>query len=213
MCHPADVGFVDAHAESNRCHHDQPVFLLKADFDAAAFFGLHAAMIKTGRMRLGAQGLGKGFGFCPRCTVNNARLAAPGCRKPQDLVARAILDRKGQMNIRAIKAPQEGFRWLAIKQARDDFGAGFFVGSRRKGCQRHVQGPPQLANAQVIGAKIMAPLADAMRFIHRDHRAVDPAQHRRCGRSAQPFRRHVKQLQPPLVQCFEDGFCFFIGIA
>ena len=59
----------------------------------------------------------------------------------------------------------------------------------------------------------MTPLADAMRLIHRDQAALRPPQKPESGPGGQPFRRHVEQLQPTLVDGVKDLFRLFIGIA
>jgi len=140
--------------------------LLKADFDAAAVFGIHAAVIKAGGMRFGAQGLRQRFGFRPRAAIDDARLPPPRACKAQDLLARAIFDGKGKVDIGAIKAAQKGRGCLAVEQAGDDFGAGFFICCGGKSGQGHAQAAPQRADAQIIWPEIMAPLADAMSFIN-----------------------------------------------
>ena len=42
---PADVGLVDAHAEGDRRHHDQPVLALEGGLDPAALLGIEARVI------------------------------------------------------------------------------------------------------------------------------------------------------------------------
>ena len=59
----------------------------------------------------------------------------------------------------------------------------------------------------------MAPLADAMRLIHRDHRHVHPAQHVLCPGRGQPFRRKIKQLQRVVGDGGPDRFGLFFGVA
>ena len=43
--HPANVRFVDAHAESDRCNNNQPIFALEPGFDPATVVRVHAAMV------------------------------------------------------------------------------------------------------------------------------------------------------------------------
>jgi hypothetical protein len=133
--------------------------------------------------------------------------------KAQDLLARAVLDRKGQVDIGPVKAAQEDGGRHTAKQPRDDLGAGFLIRRGGKGGERHVQRAAQLADAQVIRAEIMAPLADAMRLIDRDHRAIDPPQHRHRGCRGKPLGRHVEQLQHPGIQLGKDLLGLFLGIA
>ena len=48
MGDPADIGFVDAHAEGDGGDHDQTIFSLETGFDVAAFVRVHAAVVVTG---------------------------------------------------------------------------------------------------------------------------------------------------------------------
>ena len=58
----------------------------------------------------------------------------------------------------------------------------------------------------------MAPLADAMRLIHGDQRAVDAPEHWQRGARGEPFGCHVQEFQPPLIQRCEHLFGFFLGV-
>ena len=213
MGDPADVRLVDAHPEGNRRHHDQPVFLLKAHFHAPPVFGLHPAVIEAGRMARLVQRLRQGFGLGPRGRIDDARLPFAGSGKGQDLLARGVLDLKGKPQVGPVEPAQKGGRGRAIEQARHDLGPGFFVRRGSKGGKRHVQRAAQLADAQVIGAEVMAPLADAMRLVHGNQPGADAAQHlHRCGRG-QPFGRHVQKLDAAVVQALKHGLGLFFGIA
>ena len=213
MRHPADIGFVDTHAKSHGRHHDQPVVLLKPDLDAATIFRVHPGMIVAGRMFRIAQGLRQYLGLVAGRAIDDARLPAPRPGKTQNLVARLVFDGKRQMDVRAVKAAQKDLGLLAVKQPRDNLGAGFFIRRGGKRRQWHAQSPAQVADPQVIGAKIVAPLRHAMRLVHRDQADANPAQHAKRARRCQPLWRDVQQLQPPCVQCCIDRLGFLIGIA
>ena len=117
------------------------------------------------------------------------------------------------MYIGPIKATQKGLWCGPGKQTGHNFSPGFLICGGGKGGKGHVERLPQRANFQVIGAKIMPPLADAMCFIYGNQCAANPAQHRHCCAIAQAFRRHVKQFQPPGIQRFEHGFGFFFCVS
>jgi hypothetical protein len=76
-----------------------------------------------------------------------------------------------QSDIGAVEAAQKDAWRATVKQALDNLGPRFGVGRGGKGRQGHVQNPPQIADAQIIGAEIVAPLADAMRFVHGNQTA------------------------------------------
>ena len=213
MGNPADVGLVDAHAKGHRRHHDQPILAGKAGFHDAPVLGLHATVVVTGHVALFAQRGGQRLGLGPCAAIDDAGLPLASGSKAKDLTARAVLGAKGQMDIGPVEAAQEGAWRLRVEQLLNDFFLGFLIGRRGKGRQGHAQRLAQLADAQVIGAEIMAPLADAMRLIHRDQADADTPQHPHRRPRSKPFRRHVQKLQPPRLDRLPDGFGLFLGIA
>ncbi len=213
MRDPANVGLVDAHAKSDRGHHDQPILALEPRLDLAAGLALHTAMIggrgQTRLVQRGCQCLGLGAG----AAIDDARLSAPGGGEIEDLPARSVLGLEGQMDIRPIKAAQE-YLWLrAVEQPRHDLVAGLGIGGGGKGGQGHAQRPAQLANPQIIGAEVMPPLADAMRLVHGDGLHPGAAQHRHGRPGRQPLGRHVKQPQFARIQRPHHLGVLFLGIA
>ena len=213
MGDPADVRLVDAHSKGNRCHHDQAVFLLKAHFHPPAVLSLHPAVIETGRMTRLAQRLGQGFGLGAGGRIDDARLPFAGSGKGQDLLAGRLFDLKGQAQVGPVEPAQKGGGGDAIEQARHDFGPGFLVRRGGKGGKRHVQRAAQRADPQIVGAKVVAPLADAMRLVHGNQTGANATQHLHgCGRG-QTFRCHVKQLDAAFVQALKNRLRLFPGIA
>ena len=57
MRHPADIGFVDAHAKGDGGDNNQPVLLLEPHFGVAPGLGLQPCMITCAGMTRFAQGL------------------------------------------------------------------------------------------------------------------------------------------------------------
>ena len=213
MGDPADVGLVDAHPERDGRHHDQPVFLLKPCLCQPPRLGLHPAVIVQRHHPGLAQRLRQRFRLGPCAAVDDAGLTPPGGRKIEDLAPRFILDREGKVDVRPVEAAQEGGGRLPVKQPRDNLGLRLGVRRGGKCGQRHGQRATQLADAQVIGAEVVAPLADAMRLVHRDQPGVDAAQQRECAGARKPLRRHVEQFHPPFVQRLKHLFGFFVGVA
>ena len=213
MGDPADVGLVDAHAEGDGGHDDQPVLALKPRLDRAAVIGVHAAVIMAGGVATLAERLCQRFGLCPRAAIDDAGLPLARGGEVQDLAARLVLDLEGEADVRPVEAAQEGFGCCAVEEAGDDLGPRFLIRGGGEGGKRHVQRPAQIADAQVIGAEIVAPLTDAMRLIHRDQRGVDAPEERQRTAGGQPFGRHVEQLQPPFVEGREDLLRLLLCIA
>ena len=210
---PADIGLVHAHAEGDGGHHDQPVLAGKPRLDYAPIFGLHPAVIMAGVVAFLGQRLRQSFGLGTGPAVDDAGLPLAGGGKAQDLLARAGLGAKGKMDVRAVKAAQKGVGLFAIEQLLDDLSLGFRVRRRGKGRDRHAQRLPQFPDAQVVGAEVMAPLADAMGLVHRDEADTDPPQHGHRGAGGKPLGREVEQLQIARLERGPDGVVLFRRVA
>ncbi len=141
-----------------------------------------------------AQGLGQHLGLGAGPAVDDAGLALARGGKAQNLVARGGLDGERKVDVRPVKAAQERGRGLPVEQAGDDLAPGFLVRGGGEGGKRHAQGPAQIADPQIVGAEVVAPLADAMRLVDRDQAAVRPPQQAQRRARGQAFRRHVQQL-------------------
>ncbi len=213
MGDPADVRFVDPHAEGNRGHHDQPVFLLKATLHLASVIGFHAAVVVTGTVARLSQRVGECFGFCPCPAIDDAGLPFAGCGEVEDLRARTIFDGKRKVDVGAIKATQESFRLLAREKLGNDLFPRLCVSGRREGGEGDIKRLAQGADAQIIGAEVVTPLADAMCLIDGNEIDVGAAQHRDGAAGRKAFGRHVKQLQPASRQLVPDSIGFFVCIA
>jgi len=117
------------------------------------------------------------------------------------------------VDVRPIEAPQEGLGRTPVEKPRDDLGPRLLVRGCGKGGERYVQRALQRADPEVVGAEVVAPLADAMRFVHGDQARADAPEERQCCARGEPFGRHVKELQPAFVEACEDGLRFLLGVA
>ena len=81
------------------------------------------------------------------------------------------------MDVRAVKAAQEGLGLFAAKQTVHNLGLRFLIGGRGEGRQRHTQSAAQFADAQVVWAEVMAPLADAVCLVYCDQGHASLGQH------------------------------------
>ena len=213
MRHPANVGFVDAHAEGDGRHDNQPVIGLEAALDLAPGVGVHSAVIGQRALASVTQGGGKAFGLGAGAAVDDARLALARGSKGQDLLAGAVLRGKGKVDIGAVKPAEELARLTLAKELLNDLGAGFGVGGGRESGERHIKRAAQRADAQVVGTEIVPPLADAMRFIDGKQRDARLLQKPVSSAGGKAFRRHVEQFQVAAVKRVEDrvGFLRRIG--
>ena len=213
MGHPADVGLVDAHAEGHGGGDDQPVLALKAGLDRAPGLGLHPAVIgDRGKARLG-QGAGQRLGPGAGRAIDDPRLAGAGRGKVEDLAARPVLGAEGEVDVRPVEAAQEHQRLRVAEQPRQDLVAGLGIGGRCEGRKRHPQRVPQGPDAQVVGAEIMAPLADAMGLVHRDRTGPGAPQQRLGRPRGEPFGRDVKQPQLARLEGAQHLGVLVLGIA
>ena len=105
MDNKAYVRLVDPHAESNRRHHDQTVFLLEPPLGDAPVLGLHPTVVMERDMPGIAQGSGQRFGLGPCAAVDDPGLPLAGGGKVKDLAARSVLGSKGQVNIGSVERP------------------------------------------------------------------------------------------------------------
>ena len=136
-----------------------------------------------------------------------------GIGKVDDLGARPVFSGKGEVDIRAIKALQKDRRRVTVEQFFHDFNAGFFVGGGGERGERHVEVTAQIAYAQIIRAKIVAPLGHTMRFIYGDHADTSLAQHPLCAVRGEAFRRHVEQFKGAVFEVAPNLVGFFLGVA
>ena len=104
---------------------------------------------------------------------------------------------EGEVDVGPVEAAQEHPRGTAVEQLLDDLVAGLGVGRGGEGRQRDVQHPPQVADPQVVRAEVVAPLAHAMRLVHRDEADIRPPQHPLGAARGEPLRREVEELQRP----------------
>jgi hypothetical protein len=192
----ADVGLVDAHAEGDRGADHQPVLALEAFLGPAALVGLEAGVVgHRGVAGLG-QRLGQRLGPGAGGAVDDAGAAAAAVDEIHQLLARAVLGLEGEAQVRAVEAAQEGARLGAAEEPCGDLGAGLGIGGRgeRDGLDA-VEEAPQLADAQVVGAEVVAPLADAMRLVDGEQADADPAQQAAGAGGGEALGRHVEELQ------------------
>ena len=115
--------------------------------------------------RVGQRG-GEALGPGPAGTIDDARQAAAGGDEFEDLAARIVLRPEGEPQVRPVEAAQESAGRGLAEQPRGDLGAGLGVGG---GGQRDGLHTPeraaQLADPEIVGAEVMAPLAHAMRLV------------------------------------------------
>jgi hypothetical protein len=203
--HPADIGLVDAHAEGDGRHDDQSVFGGEAVLDPAAVFRVHAAVVAERGVPVLAERLGQRLGLCAGAAVDDARLAATGGGEGEDLAAGAVLGLEGKVQVRTVEAAQEGARRFAVEEPGDDLVLRLGIGGGGEGGQRHVERAAQLSDPEIVGAEVVAPLADAVRLVNGDQADPGIGQHPLRATGGEPLGGEVKELQLARRQRVPDG--------
>ena len=200
MGHEAHVGLVDAHAKSHGGHHDQAVFAQEAVLVALAHARVQAGVVGQGRDALLAQPLGRVFHLLAALAVDDAGIALVlAADEAQQLLAGVVLLDQGVADVGPVEAADEDAGVLQL-QALDHVGAGLVVGGGRQRHAGHVGvALVQHGELQVVFAEVVAPLADAVRFVDGEEAEqaalVQAGQLRLEARVGDAFGRHVQHDQ------------------
>ncbi len=189
------VGFVDAHAEGDRGHHDDIVFALKALLMGAPGGGIHAGVIGQRRPSGVAQICGDSFHSGPRVAIDDAGLAAPGRQELLELAARLVPGTYLVVNVRPIEAGHE-HRRVVERQAGEDLVAG----ARLRGCGEGDAWHPGVAagehpQTEVILAEVVAPFGNAVRLVDGKQRDAHPIEEGQRGILEQALGRDIQQIE------------------
>jgi hypothetical protein len=137
---------------------------------------LSSLRIETGVVGQGVEAFlrepGRGLlGFVARQAVDDAGVIGVFLfEELEQLAFRVVPRRDAVADVRAVEAGDKLFRIVQV-QAADDLGAGAGVGGGGKGDARHVRELlVQQAEFEVIGAEVVAPLADAVGFVDGEQR-------------------------------------------
>ena len=197
MGHEAHVRLVDAHAESDGGDDDHPVVALKTALVPLAHIAWQAGVIGQ-RIKARIHQLLRGLlHLAPREAIDNARLIPMAVQKRLQVHPGTALHLHPVANVGPVKAADEA-HGLDERQAGGNLLPGAQVGG---GGQRHARHAGEAlrehVQPQVVLAKVVPPLGDAMRLIDGDERHVQAAQQLQgAGIAAQePLRRQVQQVQ------------------
>ena len=216
--HVAHVGLVDAHAKGVGGNHHLNIVVDKGALALTAGVVAHAGMVAANANAAGAQSLGK-FS-CQRIdglagrAIHDAALARMRDHivahpRGLSLVAHLLT---AKVEVLAIEARHHG---RGILQAEHLLNVRTHALGRRGGKGRHDgslrQGIDELANLQIGGAEILAPLAHAVGLVNGHERHADAAFGRSFLRKGQKARleqalgRHVHKLVAALACPLEHG--------
>ncbi|RML88107.1 hypothetical protein ALQ88_05894 [Pseudomonas savastanoi] len=188
------VGFVDAHAERDGRHHDQPFLIKEAFLVGSTCFRGQPGVIRQRGIAVFAQKYGHFIDFLARQAVDNASIAAPFGEERQQLFARLFLGHDAIEDVWPVEAGQKALGVLQV-QARDDFFTGTLVGGGSQRNARHIRKQlGQLPQLQVLRAEIMTPLRYAVRFINGKQGNLKVLQERQHARRHQALRGEVEHF-------------------
>ncbi len=112
-----------------------------------------------------------------------------------DLARRALLRLEGEGNVRPVEAVHEDFR-LRVEQPPHDVDPRHRVGGRRQREEgRAAKLPAERTELQVVGAEIVSPLRDAMRFVDGEPRQPDLGQPRLEAGRGEPLGRCIEEAE------------------
>ena len=199
----ADIGLVHTHAESDRSAHDDSVFQQEAALALGPHLRVKACMIGK-RLETGAlQAFSKTFCGIARGSIDDTAFARMRLHKrdhPVGALSGFRLCAKGEVGpVETCDVNGGGCEVEFV----EDIVARALIGGRRDSDARHAwEQLLQPAKGPVVGAEIMAPLADAVGFINGDERDIETGQHI-SKPAAQRLRRDIEHVHLASAGGFE----------
>ena len=188
------IGFVDAHAEGDGGDDDRRLIVGEVALVRQPRRVIQPGVIGQGAPTIGRQLRCQHVNPLARVAIDDARFALVGLQKGQYLGQSVVARFDSQKQIFAVEGGDEligvAYRQRGLDVAADAVGG---RGGNRQadGVGQAAAHPHQLA---IVGAEVMAPFRDAMRFV--DGQAIDAAfvEHNQRLRPQQGFGAGVDQL-------------------
>lgn len=197
MIDVTDVAFVDAHPERDGCHHDGAGAAHEPILRSGAFFIRETRVISARGQPGFGQLRGDGLRGFLQGDVDNGRarrLRGEPAAQPREGVGHNTgCDAQGEVwPVKAGVRHVPGIEPETLGDVSRD-GRGGGGGERQHAFDfERLRQPGEL---EVVGAKIVAPLRDAMRLIDHQERDLERTQRREKALVGEPLRRRVKQFQ------------------
>jgi hypothetical protein len=198
--HETHIGLVDAHAEGDGGHHHHTLVAQEAVLVVLAHPGVEPGVVGQGVHAVLAQGLGDLLHPLARLAIHHTGVTLVfALDEPQQLGRGVLLLDDGVADVGPVETADEGAGVLQL-QALEDVLAGQGIGGGGEPHARHRRITlVQHRECAVLGAEVVAPLADAMhlvdgeqaQFAALDH-GVELGQETRRG---DPFGRGIDQCQ------------------
>ena len=210
--HEGDVGFVDAHAEGVGGHHDGAAVILEILLILPTLAVLQPGVIADGfdavGVQIGADALHRRAGGA----VYDAAFPAPLLQQaPQRRGAVGGLQHV-EIEVRPVEAGDDA-EGIAQRKGAQNVGAHRLCGGGGESGQDRPLGQPdeEIMDFQIAGAEILAPLGDAVGFVHCYQRQRQGLQQGGKARGLQPLWRGIQQLVRSGAQAAVNVLQFFVG--
>ena len=211
-----DIGLVDAHAERIGRHHDLDAVVQKVVLILPPGIGVELGVVRRCPDAPALQQAGGLVHLPGGAAINDARMVPlPEHQFQQNAGFLAGQGAAGlEVEVRAVEAGRDlvgVFQFEAAPDIVPDVGRG-----RR--CERPDDRAPGQAvherlDAEVAGAEVLPPLADAVGLVHRHHADLPLLREPLETRHLQPLRGHVDDLIPALPRTAEHQGFLVVGQA
>lgn len=152
------------------------------------------------------------FHFRTAVAVDNARFAALITDVAHQLVERLEFLHQHIADVRPVEAA-DLYERIVKSQQTDDIAAGGVIGGGGQRHKRDLRHPlTQLAQRGIFRAEVMAPLGDAVRFVHRQHRQIPVRQMLKEIVEHQPFRGDIQQTNLPAAAAGHHVLLLFAAL-
>ena len=201
--HKADIGLVDTHAKGVGAHHDARFAAFPVFLPEGAGFRPQSGVVEGGRDAGGPQGFRQFLGACPAADIHDAG-ARNAFADAQDLSNLVLRLPHYIAQVGALEAGPQEILFLEA-QAVHDVVAHYGRCRGGEGDDRGVYTVSEFANLQVVGTEVVAPLGDAVGFVHHN---VGDFEHAQIGLEqvcVQAFRAQQGQVHFPAVHAGMDG--------
>ena len=191
-----DVRLVDAHAERDRGHHDQPVLAQEPRLVGGPGPRVQPGVIRQGHEPLGRQEFRCLVHRSPGQAVHDARITAVlGAQQPQQLLARFVLRLDPVLDIGPVEAGHE-MPGRPEPETCHDLAQRLPGGSGRHRDPWHRR-PPLVQHRQpeVVRPEVVPPLGHAVRLVDREQRHLAPLEQPQRRVGPQPLRSQVQQVE------------------
>ena len=210
--HEPHIRLVDAHAESDRRHHDQAVLLEEAVLILRAQSAVHAGVVGQRGDALPAKKLRQLLGLPPRAAIDDAAFTPVRGREVLELAAGVAFRAHGKRQVRPVETVDEDRRLAHEKPAENIRTRG---GVGRRGERQDLDAGKlarEVSQIEIIGAEIVPPLRNAVGLVDGQQRGARLSQHRFRIVERQPLGRHVKQAQAAAFNGVQKGARFLAAV-